>query len=132
MEYVEDIGDELNNDASDYGVADAVWPTSGSKYGWECYVDVDTSDKYKFRYSVSKSCNSTAQKDVFSEINRRLTGVDHKGSFPGIPPDYYYGLVMSRKGPLIMLSVKISRRREDLLATSMFVSEVRFQGDGEK
>lgn len=125
------LGATIRDEASDYGVADAVWPSSGAKHGWECYVDVDTSDRQKFRFSVNRDCNGMARK-VFDDVNTRLGTVDHKGGFPGIDNKYFYGLVLSRRGPLIQLSVKISRRREDLMATSMFVSEVRYQGDPER
>jgi hypothetical protein len=56
----------------------------------------------------------------------------YKGSKPSVPSDFEYALVVTRRGTIIQLAFRLSRRRETLMTLPAFVTEVRFNGDPEK
>lgn len=105
-------------------IADGVWP----KNGWMAYVQKPKNDG--FSYNVISSPRSTADA-AFGKVLGQVQS-PYKGTDPGIPGEYQYGLVVTRQGPTVQLAFRVARRRESLMAQPLFVSVVRFQGDPER
>lgn len=117
------IGDEpqsMTMESRD--VADGIWP----KGGWADYVD-NIRDTRQVRFRVKGNPRSTAN-DAWERTNAEIPSM-YKGSMPSISSDFHYALVVTRKGTVIQLSFRSSRRKDQLLSQPVFVSEVRFQGD---
>ena len=102
-------------------VADAVWP----KDGWMAYVQKPRQQN-SLSYRIKGNPKSTAD-TVFGQVLGKCPS-PYRGNNPGIPSDYQYGLVVTRRGTTAQLAFRIARRKESLMSQPLFVSEVRFQG----
>ena len=123
------VGDApTSSDARMQGVCDGIWPGEG----WKDYVDPPTSTDgakaYAFR--VKSNPRSTADK-VFADVISKVRA-PYKGTRPGIPSDYVYGLVVTRRGAVIRRACRAARRKNTLMSQQPFVAEVRFQGVSEE
>lgn len=104
-------------------VADAVWPNDG----WMAYVQQpEDPERNPFGYRIKGNPKTTAD-GVFKQVVNRCPS-PYQGTDPGIPSDYQYGLVVTRRGSTVQLAFRIARRKEALMSQPVFVSEVRFQG----
>ena len=116
------IGEKPNGDAQSEAGVDARWPNDG----WCAYVDADNGNGTS-SYRVVSDPRNTAD-GVFSSLQGALSSSGVSLSKPSIPAEFQYGLVVTRKGGLVQLSFRMSRRAQALLAQPAFVAEVRFQG----
>jgi len=115
------IGDTQN---AGNGGADGIWPANG----WRDYVQVASSKAKDIQFRISKGCNATAD-GIFSKVKGiGTTSVEN----PSIPKKYAYGFVVTRRGTVVQLALKMARRREMLMAQGTYTTEVRFQGDPNK
>lgn len=105
--------------------AQGVWPRDG----WMAYVQRDSSSS-SLSYRIKGSPRSTADQ-VWDDVMSKVPS-DYKGSKPSLSSDYEYALVATRRGTVIQLAFRASRRKAALMSQPLFVSEVRFQGDPEK
>lgn len=128
------IGDEPSSDtmssssstsSSPPDFADGVWPARG----WAEYIE-NIQDRRQVRFRVRSNPRATAD-DVWGRTNAQTVS-PYKGSKPSIPNDFHYALVVTRRGTIIQLSFRSSRRRDSLFAQPTYVAEIRFQGDSEK
>lgn len=117
------IGEAPNGDAQGEAGVDARWPNDG----WCAYVDADNGNGTS-SYRVVSDPRSKAD-GVFSSLQGALGSSGVSLSKPSIPAEFQYGLVVTRKGGLVQLTFRMSRRAQALLAQPAFVAEVRFQGD---
>ncbi|MCR5751619.1 MAG: hypothetical protein K6G91_06640 [Kiritimatiellae bacterium] len=101
-------------------VAQGVWPSDG----WLAYVQRQGNDG---NYRIKGSPRSTAD-GVWGRVKSKIPS-PYQGAMPSISGDYHYALVMTRRGTVIQLAFRASRRKEALMSQPLFVSEVRFQGD---
>ena len=121
------IGDAPSTSATlRHNVADGVWPGAG----WSAYVQSPISAGTDIRYRVVGSPRSLAD-SAWSGVNGKVPS-PYKGSKPSVPSDFEYALVVTRRGTIIQLAFRLSRRRETLMTMPAFVTEVRFNGDPEK
>ena len=102
-------------------IADAVWP----KDGWMAYVEKPKKEN-SLSYRIKGNPKATAD-GVFGNVIGKCPS-PYKGNNPGIPSEYQYGLIVTRRGPTVQLAFRIARRKETLMSQPLFVSEVRFQG----
>ena len=114
------IGDEPEKNETKK-IADAVWP----KEGWMAYVEKPKKEN-SLSYRIKGDPKATAD-DVFVNVIGKCLS-PYKGNNPGIPNDYKYGLVVTRRGSTVQLAFRIARRKETLMSQPLFVSEGRFQG----
>ena len=118
------IGSGVTHDMEAKGVADAVVPFQGGNAGWRCYVEVQNGD-----YRVSSGWKGLAS-DAFKAVNDNVPA-EYQGQEPAIGDGYAYGLVVTRRGAVIQLAFRASRRKETLMTQPVIVSEVHFQGVAE-
>lgn len=117
------IGDKpAKSETKKIGVT-GMWP----KDGWMAYVQQNGNSS---NYRIKGTPHSTAD-GVWNDIAAKIPS-PYKGSKPSISGDYEYALVATRRGAVIQLAFRASRRKETLMSQPLFVSEVRFQGDPEK
>lgn len=112
------IGQKPNGDAMAAGV-DARWPENG----WCAYVDSGGGSSYRVVSNPKSLADS-----VFGQLQGALGSSGVSVSNPSVPSEYQYGLVVTRKGGLVQVSFRMSRRPQALLAQPAFVAEVHFQG----
>ena len=114
--------------------------------GWAAYVQKVGSEKSGL-FRVDSGCTDKA-KQAFQEIagaeedTSTAGGTGSAGaggdsplsiSWPtSIPDDFYYGLVATRKGSVISLAFRASRRRDALMSQPIYYTEVHFQGRDDK
>ena len=104
-------------------IAQGVWP----KDGWMAYVQrVGTSDTYRIKGTPRGTADG-----VFGKVIGKVPS-PYRGSNPGLPSDYQYGLVVTRSGATVQLAFRAARRKESLMSQPLFVSEVHFQGDPDR
>lgn len=121
-----EIGEEPSSTTmSSHDVADGVWPARG----WAEYIE-NIQDRSQVRFRVRSNPRATAD-DVWGRTNAQTVS-PYKGSKPSIPNDFHYALVVTRRGTIIHLSFRSSRRRDSLFSQPTYVAEIRFQGDSEK
>lgn len=94
--------------------------------GWMAYVNSINSGA---DYEV-KDARSIAD-GVFADVLKHLPA-DRRGSNPSLPSGTSYGLVVTRQGAVIQLAFRAARRNRTLMTQPVVVSEVHFQGLGEK
>lgn len=104
-------------------IVDGVWP----KKGWMEYVSQAGSGT---SYRINGSPKSTAN-GIFDKVMSLVPG-EFAGKKPSLSSDYEYALVVARHGAVVQLAFRATRRKNALMAQSVFVSEVRFQGDPDK
>ena len=102
-------------------IADAVWP----KAGWMAYVEKPKKEN-SLSYRI-KGNPKTIADGVFNNVIDKCPST-YEGKIPGIPSEYQYGLVVTRRGSTVQLAFRLARRKESLMSQPLFVSEVRFQG----
>lgn len=118
-----EIGRNASSEMRGHGVADGVVPEAG----WMAYVqEIDGGADYRVKGSPRTTAD-TAFGKVIGQVE-----APYKGSMVSIPGEYEYGLVVTRRGAVIQLAFRASRRKEALLTQPVIVSEVHFQGDPEK
>ena len=107
--------------------------------GWAAYVEkVGSNSSGLFRISVSEGWNSLVQNafDAIANAEEDTTGVPGESALsiakPDLPSDYFYGLVATRKGSVISLAFRASRRRDALMSQPVYYTEVHFQGRDDK
>ena len=117
-----DIGDApAKSETKEF--ADGVWPNDG----WMAYVQQPTdTENNPFGYRIKGNPKATAD-GVFNQVRGKCPS-PYQGNNPGIPGEYQYGLVVTRRGSTVQLAFRIARRKEALMSQPVFVSEVRFQG----
>ena len=94
--------------------------------GWSAYAKPVGNQK-DGRYRI-QDCNSLADK-VFNDIlGKAQDGISR--SQPAQKPEFY-GLVATRRGGMISLSFRCSRRKDMLLSQPIYYTEVHFQGRGD-
>ena len=107
--------------------------------GWAAYVQKVGSERSGL-FRVDSGCTDKA-KQAFQEIagaEEDTAGTGVNGGSPDsklniqwpatIPDDFYYGLVATRKGSVISLAFRASRRRDALMSQPIYYTEVHFQG----
>ena len=116
--------------------------------GWAAYVQkVGSESSGLFRINVDAGWGGLA-KNAFDEIKNAEedtsgssgaigANVDENESElsirdPNLPSDYFYGLVATRKGSVISLAFRASRRRDALMSQPVYYTEVHFQGRDDK
>lgn len=105
-------------------IADGVWPAEG----WMAYVEEPKNKEGQAGFSFRvKDGPRTKADGVFGQIKSKIPS-PYQGNDPGIPNDYQYGLVATRRGTTIQLAFRVARRKESLMSQPLVVSEVRFQG----
>mgnify|MGYP003296138209 CR=1 FL=1 len=99
--------------------------------GWAAYVQKVGSERSGL-FRVDSGCNGKAQQ-AFQEIaGAQQEGLQTSIAWPGLPSDYSYGLVATRKGSTISLAFRASHRRDALMSQPVYYTEVHFQGrDGQ-
>jgi hypothetical protein len=102
------------------GIADGLSP----REGWLAYVQ-QIGNGFNFR--IKGTPRSTADQ-AFSAVISKVPSM-YRGSNPGLPSEYQYALVVTRRGAVIQLAFRAARRKESLMSQPTFVSEVHFQGD---
>ena len=141
------IGDNPSGEGSK--VCDGV--TQNGK-GWAAYVQkVGSENSGLFRINVDAGWGGLA-KNAFDEIKNAEEdtsgssgaggGIGANGGGanqsvlnipdPNLPSDYFYGLVATRKGSVISLAFRASRRRDALMSQPVYYTEVHFQGRDDK
>ena len=117
--------------------------TQGGK-GWAAYVEkVGSNSSGLFRITVGEGWNSLVQNafDAIANAEEDTTGVTGANgssdsalsiSKPDLPSDFFYGLVATRKGSVISLAFRASRRRDALMSQPVYYTEVHFQGRDDK
>jgi len=104
-------------------VCDRVSPSQG----WSAYVQAAGSTSSE-NFRVLAGCNSTAD-GVFNEL-MGAAKAPYSGTKPsGLPSDYYYALVATRRGATITLALRSSRRRDQLMSQPIYYTDIHFQGD---
>ena len=120
----QDIGDTPKGDTS--GGLDPKLFCDGvtqNGLGWGAYArSIGNEKTASFRV---QDCNSLAN-SAFNEIIQKGQGAE-KGSMPGQKPEYY-GLVATRRGGIISLAFRSSRRKDLLMSQPVYYTEVHFQG----
>jgi len=113
----------VNSDACD-GLA----PQSGNKKGWAAYVRRvdDNNDGNYESFVVDNGCNNIADR-VYSDMLRNVPS-EFRASPPNIDGNYSYALVATRKGAVISLAFRASRRKAALMSQPVYYTEVHFQG----
>ena len=114
------IGSGVTHDMEAKGVADAVMPNQGGNVGWRCYVGVRNGGYYVD--SGWRSLASSAFKSVTDNVPS-----EYQGEEPSVS-GFAYGLVVTRRGAVIQLAFRASRREETLMTQPVIVAEVHFQG----
>lgn len=104
-------------------IAQGVWPSDG----WLAYVQQQGNTG---RFRIKGNPRSTAD-GVAGKVMAKIPS-PYKGSLPPISSDYQYALVVTRRGAVIQLAFRASRRKEALMSQPLFVSEVHFQGDPDR
>lgn len=100
----------------------SLWPEKG----WGAYVE-NVGDK-KFR--VKSDCSSITKRDVYDKLMRIQPDGSFKGTLPADNRDLpYYAMVATRRGGLISIAFRASRRRDQLMSQPICYTEVHFQGD---
>lgn len=95
--------------------------------GWLAYVrkiDDDNDGNYE-TFVVESGCNGTAD-GVYNKIRSNVPS-EWRANAPAIP-NYSYALVATRKGGVISLAFRASRRRPQLMSQPVYYTEVHFQG----
>ena len=100
--------------------------------GWSAYVQKVGSDSSGlYRINVSKGANGYVQ-DVFNAVNSAqvVSGTEKPTIVwpTALPADYYYGLVATRRGSIISLGFRASRRQNGLMSNPVYYTEVHYQG----
>ena len=113
---------DINSDA-----CNGLYPNGG----WTAYIRKidDNNDGIYEAFAVENGCNGTAD-DVFNKIKGRVPS-EWRTNKPTIDSDYSYALVATRKGAVISLAFRASRRRSQLMSQPVYFTEVHFQGKGE-
>ena len=121
--------------------------------GWAAYVEkVGSNSSGLFRITVGEGWNSLVQNafDAIANAEEDTNGGNastggmgaNSGggandsalsiSKPDLPSDFFYGLVATRKGSVISLAFRSSRRRDALMSQPVYYTEVHFQGRDDK
>jgi hypothetical protein len=109
-----------DKDMREKGIADGLSPNEG----WLAYVQ-QIGNGFNFR--IKGTPRSTADQ-AFSAVISKVPSM-YRGINPGLPSEYQYALVVTRRGAVIQLAFRAARRKESLMSQPTFVSEVHFQGD---
>ena len=96
--------------------------------GWRNYVRKidDNNDGNYEAFIVESGCNSSAD-GVYDKIKSHVPS-EWRVNKPTIDPNYSYALVATRKGGVISLAFRASRRRSQLMSQPVYYAEVHFQG----
>lgn len=122
------IGEEnVTGEARNSGI-DGRWPEKG----WRDYIDTENSynadsGQSETSYRVRKDCSSIAQR-TYGQIAGCVSSSGISVGALQIPGEYRSGLVVTRRGAVIQLAFRLSRRTQSLLSQPIFVAEVHFQG----
>ena len=114
----------ISSDACD-GIAPQA---GGDRKGWAAYVrrvDDDNDGNYE-SFVVESGCNTTAD-GVYNALIGKAPS-ELRVQKPSIDGDYSYALVATRKGAVISLAFRASRRRASLMSQPVYYTEVHFQG----
>ena len=118
-----EIGRNASSEMRGHGVADGVVPEAG----WMAYVqEIDGGADYRIKGDPRSTADGAFDKAI-AQVES-----PYKGSRPNIPGGYQYGLVVTRRGAVIQLAFRVSRRKESLMTQPVIVAEVHFQGDPER
>ena len=109
------IGDAASSAAQESGI-DACWPANG----WRGYINGNV-------YRVKSNPKGIAS-GVINQLKGKLGSYGVSISEPSLPKGYQCGLVVTRRGSVVQLAFRMSRRTQTLLSQPVFVAEVRFQG----
>ena len=121
-----EIGRNASSEMRGHGVADGVVPEAG----WMAYVqEIDGGADYRVKGSPRRTADGAFDK-VIKQVESPYNGGQQQDSI--IPGEYEYGLVVTRRGAVIQLAFRASRRKEALLTQPVIVAEVHFQGDPNK
>lgn len=107
----------LSTDAKNAGIG-GIWPDQG----WRSYVQVQNRSM-----RVIKNPRATAAQ-AYKNLKSALSS--SKVNIPelDIPSNYQAGLVVTRRGSVVQLAFRLSRRSQALFSQPVFVAEVPFQG----
>ena len=124
-----EIGKAPPNSAVEGIVADGLLPCGSSEKecGWYSYLESGDS-RSSIDYRVKPNPRSSADR-VWNAVNAGVKSPYRCPSPPSIPKDFEYALVATRRGTIIQLSFRSSRRRDTLMTQPTYVTEVRFNGD---
>lgn len=100
--------------------------------GWSDYVQkVGSNSSGLFRVTVGPGVNGKVM-DVFNAVNGATVANGTQNMQiecpKDLPNDYYYGLVATRRGSIISLAFRASRRQSGLLGNPVYYTEVHYQG----
>ena len=109
------IGDKASSAATESGI-DARWPANG----WCGYISGSV-------YHVRSNPKDEASR-VFGLVRGKVGASGVSIGEPSLPDGYQCGLVVTRRGSVVQLAFRMSRRAQTLLSQPVFVAEVRFQG----
>jgi len=102
-------------------VCDKVVPNDG----WGAYVTSIGGDNSE-EFRVVPGCNTKADA-AFADLMSAAQS-PYRGSTPAQKPNYY-ALVATRRGSVISLAFRSSRRRDQLMSQPLYYTEIHFQGD---
>lgn len=121
------IGDTsgLSNDAKNLGI-DGIWPANG----WEAYIQVQRSGDSNVMRVIKNPRGEAA--GAYGKLKGVLNSA--KVNIPGfeIPSNYQAGLVITRRGSVVQIAYRLSRRSQALFSQPVIVAEVAFQGGFKK
>lgn len=117
------LGDQPNTAEAENAGVDGRWPARG----WCEYVDTESRNGYT-TFRVKRNSTSTARSEVYSKIASGVSGSGVNVGSLQVPQHYHAGLVLTRRGPVVQIAVRLARRVQSLMSQPVFVSEVHFQG----
>lgn len=119
---------DVSAEARNSGI-DGRWPRNG----WRDYIETESvynadTGRNENVYRVKRNCTNIAQNDAFGKVAGCVSSSGVSVGSLQIPTDYKAGLVITRRGAVIQLAFRLSRRAQSLLAQPIIVAEVHFQG----
>ena len=112
----------------DSDVCNGIAPQGGDGMGWAAYVrklDVDNDGNYE-TFAINGNPNGIAD-GVYSRIIGKVPS-EFQTAMPSVNGSYVYALVATRKGAVISLAFRASRKKASLMSQPVYYTEAHFQG----
>lgn len=107
----------LTTDAKNAGIS-GIWPDNG----WYSYVQVQNREMRVVK--DPRGIAGSAYKNLKSVLSSAKVDIPDFD----LPPNYQAGLVITRRGSVVQIAYRLSRRSQALFSQPVFVAEVPFQG----